>query len=568
MIFVVVLPKNALADGEDFLNQQDWIIRNQQNILEEERRQKEFGAIKREQEKFEKGKNLVSDDLVVSDKIAKCFPIKEVHFDGASLISDRQKAKMVKPFIGQCFAGEILSNLLKNLNSHYHNLGYVTTQIVIPKQNVIEGILRFQVIEGRIENLTFGDGKFGAKMQKFGAFGMIDGEILNIKDIHQGIYQINRLSSNAAVMKILPGSKDGESKIEIENNKKKPVSLKLNHDNLGSEFTGIRRSAISADFENFLSLNDSVSIDYTTNLNNQNNYKNSDTFSFGISLPFTYSTFSFDYYISEYLGTVISGNSTNKNSGFSTQKKFGFNRAIFSDGRARLNFDTTLSLKETASYVNQKKQYGSERRLVIGEYSLVFSTAFENGASLYIKPSYSRGLKILNATQDLADLSANEARAQFEVGKLYTSLSKQFSTKIPFSIGSEFNGQIAKSSLYGSEQFSVGGYYSVRGFRENYITGDSGYNLKNKIGVNLGDLSRLKQLSPLSLEFFYDYGFVQNRDAYDDSGRLSGAGFKGIFATKYFNASLTYGRALKKSQLITSPKKESEMVYFELSSGI
>jgi hemolysin activation/secretion protein len=139
--------------------------------------------------------------------------------------------------------------------------------------------------------------------------------------------------------------------------------------------------------------------------------------------------------------------------------------------------------------------------------------------------------------------------------------------------------------MFGTEQFSVGGYHSVRGFRENYITGDSGYYIRNKAQVNLASLvvpfltkknneekngffrKNLVHLSKVSLEPFYDFGYVKNKYAFNGGdGRLSGAGIKTIFKHKYFDASLTYGWALNKSQLITSEDKENKILYFELSA--
>lgn len=138
------------------------------------------------------------------------------------------------------------------------------------------------------------------------------------------------------------------------------------------------------------------------------------------------------------------------------------------------------------------------------------------------------------------------------------------------------DSQIAQNTLYKSEQFAVGGYHSVRGFRENYITGDSGYYFRNKASVNLGLLmsliltektpnnsnnqnfiiKNLHYLNKIKLEPFYDYGHV--RTSYNgDKGRLSGMGIKSIFESKYFNASLIYSQALQKSKLITSQKKKT-----------
>ena len=78
----------------------------------------------------------------------------------------------------------------------------------------------------------------------------------------------------------------------------------------------------------------------------------------------------------------------------------------------------------------------------------------------------------------------------------------------------------------------------------------------------------LVHLNKFSLEPFYDYGYVKNKyvDAGAD-GRLSGAGLKTIFSSRYFNASLTYSWATNQSRLITSTTKENKLVYFEISTS-
>ena len=194
----------------------------------------------------------------------------------------------------------------------------------------------------------------------------------------------------------------------------------------------------------------------------------------------------------------------------------------------------------------------------------------------------------MNAQKDQPNTSNTTPKAQFDVFKLYANFSKRFTLpKIdaPVTFVSEMNGQYAKQTLFGSEQFSVGGYYSIRGFRENYINGDSGYYFRNKINFNLGSFiapftknqdqnsqgffgKNLVHLNKFSLEPFYDYGHIKNKyvDAGAD-GRLAGAGVKTIFNSRYFNASLTYSWATNQSRLITSTTKENKLVYFEISAS-
>jgi hemolysin activation/secretion protein len=596
IIFVVasfLFSFSALAQSQSGIDQQDWITRNQQNILEEKKRNTEFEAIKKERER--KKKQEADDEqkqkLKVLGKPAQCFEIKEIRLLEANLISARQQKKLVAPFLGKCFESPVLLELVAAVNAYYQGKGYVTTQVLVPKQNVQSGILELKIIEGKIEKISLGKDRLVEKMQEFTAFGAVEGDVLNINHINQGIYQINRLSSNAAVMKISPGSADGQSVVTIDNNKKFPVHLTIGQDNLGNDFTGVRRSNFSAGLDNLLFLNDNINLSYTTNLKDSGALKDSTSFSGGISVPFGYNTLTFDYYKSEFLGTIV-GNSVKKSTGFSSQKKFGLDRVLSNTTNFRLAANSALTIKETASYLDDVKSETSQRKLVIANLAFSASYYFNDTTNIYLKPSYSKGLKILNAKQDQKNVSVSTPKAQFEVFKLYASLSKRLTIpkiNTPLTLTTEMDSQFGKSTLFGSEQVSVGGYYSVRGFRENYITGDSGYNFRNKVGFNLGSVlfplfakkadgkntpqtsenffsNNLRHLSKFRIEPFYDYGFAQNK--YDNSsGRMSGAGIKTIFDSRYFNAAVTYSQALQKSKLITSTVKENKMVYFEVSAS-
>ncbi len=580
----------AESRAQSPLDQQDWITRNQQNILEEEKRAAEFRAIKKDRErkkKEESEEEIQRQNLKVSGKPAACFLVNEVRLLDANLISARAQKKLTAPFLGKCFEATVLSEVVAAVNRYYQDRGHVTTQVAVPKQNMQSGVLELKIIEGKIEKISLNQDRLIEKMQEFTAFGNIEGDDLNVHDINQGLYQINRLSSNSAVMKISPGSADGESLVTIENNKKFPAHLTIGEDNLGNEFTGIRRNSFSGSFDNLLFLNDSINLNYTTNLKDDSSLKDIKSFSSGISIPFGYNTFSFDYSKSEYLGTVV-GNSVKKSTGFSDQKKFGIDRVLNNSTNFRLSANSSLTIKETASYQDKVKIEVSERKLVIGNFGFAISSYLNDTTNIYLKPSYSRGLKILNAKQDLKNVSASTPKAQFEVFKLYASASKRMTIpklNAPVTFTTEMDSQFGKSNLFGSEQFSVGGYYSVRGFRENYITGDSGYSFRNKFNVNLGSIlaplfakkseekptenfltKNLSHLNKFSLEPFYDYGHARLK--YNgDSGRMAGAGVKTIFNSKYFNASLTYSQALQKSKLSTSLVKENKMVYFEVSAS-
>jgi len=587
-LFFSLTAKAADID-QSAINQQDWITRNQQNILEDKKREREFDTISKEHERKEKEEEeLKKSQPMVSGKMPGCVVIKEIHLLDAKSLSNYRQKKIVSPFIGKCIEGETLAAVIKAVNDYYQSKGYVTTQVKVPKQNLQSGIFELQIIEGRLKKISFGKDRVIEKMQEFTAFGAAEGDVLNLNDINQGMYQINRLQSNQAVMKIEPGSESGESIVKIDNNKKFPAKFTVGKDNLGNKFTGVQRTNLSGNLDNLLSLNDNLNLNYTTNAHDDNQIKDIKSFSSSLSIPFKYNTLTYDFSHSAFKGQNPGTNGPSTLTGFSQSSKITFDRVLINKTKLRLSANTSLTDKSSASYLNGEKITTSERRLSILNVGFTASSYLDNTTSIYFNPSYSKGLKLMNAKKDTPGMLDTAPRAQFDVFKLYANLSKRFTIpkiNAPAVFVTEMNGQYAKQTLYGSEQFSVGGYYSVRGFRENYINGDSGYYLRNKINFNVGSLfaplvknqdqsnqgffgKNLVHLNKFSLEPFYDYGYVKNK--YVDNGadgRLSGAGIKTIFNSRYFNASLTYSWATNQSRLITSTTKENKLVYFEISAS-
>ncbi len=586
---ITVCGAKAQTADQNAINQQDWITRQQQSKIEEDRRLREQETIRKERTRKKKqveqeGKN----QTPISGKPAECFPIKSINLVDASSISKREQKKLATPFIGKCVEAKTLTEIITAIQTFYNNEGYVTARVFVPKQNIQSGNLELKILEGKIDEIIVGDNNFTDKMQEFTAFGFMEGDRLNLEDINQGIYQMNRLQSNSATMKIEPAAIEGEAKVYIANQKKFPARATVGYDNLGNEFTGIHRTNFSGGLDNLLFLNDAINLSYSTNLNDDSQAKDIKSFTSGISIPFSYNTLSYDYSRSEFRGTNQGISGPIRLTGFSERNNATIDRVLLNKGNLRISTNASLTTKSSASYLNGEKIETSERKLTIGNIGFTISNYFKNGANLYLKPSYYKGLKLLNAKQDETNLTSDTPKAQFDYFKLYASISKRFTipkAEIPFTLSTEIDSQYSKQTLFGTEQFSVGGYYSVRGFRENYITGDSGYYFRNKLNFNLGSLvptswkfkkenetaaigTNFLYLNNFAIEPFYDYGYVKNK--YINSGangRLAGAGVKTIFNSRYFNASLTYSWATDHSRLVTSTTKENKLVYFEISAN-
>ncbi len=585
LISAAVCDVKAQNADQNLINQQDWITRQQQNKIEEDRRLREEETINKERSRKKKeAEEERKNQAPISGKPAECFTIKSVALIDANSLSKRQQRKITSPFIGKCVEAKTLTEIIAAIQTFYNDEGYVTARVSVPKQNIQSGNLELKILEGKIDEVIVGDNHFTDKMQEFTAFGFMEGEVLKLEDINQGIYQINRLPSNNATMKIEPAVTEGDAKVYIANQKKFPARATVGYDNLGNEFTGIRRTNFSGGLDNLLFLNDTINLSYSTNLNDDSQTKDIKSFTSGISIPFGYNTLSYDYSRSEFRGTNQGTNGPIRLTGFSERNSATIDRVLLNKGNFRLSTNASLTTKSSASYLNSEKIETSQRKLTVGNIGFTISNYFKSGVNLYLKPSYSKGLKLLNAKQDGLNLTADTPKAQFDYFKLYASLSKRLTIpkiEIPFTLSTEMDSQYSKQTLFGTEQFSVGGYYSVRGFRENYITGDSGYYFRNKANFNIGSLAapfaknsegffakNLAHLNKFAVEPFYDYGYVKNKYVSNGAdGRLAGAGIKTLFSSSYFNASLTYSWATNQSRLITSTTKENKLIYFEISAS-
>ena len=234
-LFSANLAKAQTVPEQNIINQQDWIARQQQSKVEEERRLREQETIRKERtrkkkEAEEEGKK----QTPISGKPAECFPIKSIALVDANSVSKRQQKKLTSPFIGKCVEAKTLTEIITAIQTYYNDEGYVTARVLVPKQNIQSGNLELKILEGKIDEVIVGDNHFTDKMQEFTAFGLMEGDTLNLEDINQGLYQINRLPSNNATMKIEPAVTEGEAKVYIANQKKFPARATIGYDNLAA----------------------------------------------------------------------------------------------------------------------------------------------------------------------------------------------------------------------------------------------------------------------------------------------------------------------------------------------
>jgi len=172
----------------------DLIRERQDRLLEEQRR------------RLEELKDLPGKSAVPQAPSAptdsRCFPIKTIELKGADALSERERQRLLKPYINQCLGVPQLNQLLKAITDHYLEKGLVTSRAYLPQQDLSSGHLQVLVVEGRLEGLKGEEGSGLSERELAMSFPGKPGELLDLREIEQMVDQLNRLPSNHVAMEL------------------------------------------------------------------------------------------------------------------------------------------------------------------------------------------------------------------------------------------------------------------------------------------------------------------------------------------------------------------------------
>ena len=396
-----------------------------------------------------------------AETATSCFNLVDVKLTGSTLIDQPMTDMMFAGEIGTCITPEFIGSALERLNGYFLDAGFVTTRAYITPQDLKSGSLEITVVEGTIEDIRLNDNSPGDRRRVRMAFVARPGDILNINDIDQGLAQMNRPRSVVATLNLVPGNEAGQTIVQIDEKLvSNPVRYKLGLDNSGSQSTGTTKSTLGVDADNLLSMNETISVSHIGSAD-------TNALAGSIALPIGHNTIEASSSYSDYLSDV---DQFTQIFGRTDSRELKLTRFLFKTDTGDVKAEVSLAKKSTRRTINDLVL--TPQRLTTARAGLKYSGRLENGVSLSANLYLAAGTKLLNATRD-AGLDKTAPRAQFR--KLQADGSVTVSHIPGMTIQTTYAGQLAPHPLYSSEQISAGGQKSVRGFKGNAISGDSGF---------------------------------------------------------------------------------------------
>ncbi|MCW8125937.1 ShlB/FhaC/HecB family hemolysin secretion/activation protein [Microbulbifer halophilus] len=420
-----------------------------------------------------------------------CFPIREILLEGEEAHRFRWALKAADPAedpaTGHCLGTAGINIVMERVQNAIIARGYVTTRVLAAPQDLNSGTLTLTLVPGRISEIRFADGT-DPRANFRNALPAETGELLNLRDIEQGLENFQRVPTVAADIRIAPADRaagPGKSNLLIAWEQPSLVRTSVSLDDSGSESTGKLQAGATLSVDNGWMLNDLFYINLGHSVFNGGG-KSTDNWTAHYEVPYGYWLWGTTVSSYDYRQTVVGPYASYTYSGTSRNAELRASRLLFRDADSKTGAYARGWWRKSHSFIDDTRILAQSRRTAGWEAGFTHKQ-FWGAATLNASLAYRRGTGALGA-QPAPEENFGEGTSRM---KMITASAR---LDLPFRIGRRqlrYNGswraQWNRTRLVPQDRFAIGGRYTVRGFDgETTLTAERGWLLRNELSLVLG----------------------------------------------------------------------------------
>jgi hemolysin activation/secretion protein len=470
-----------------------------------------------------------------------CFRIDRLRLVGERLESFAWLETSLAGYAGRCIGQQGINRIVKRAAALIIAKGYITTRVGVPEQDLATGILRLALVPGVIRAIRIeGD---APERNWRSAFPARPGDLLNLRDIEQGLEQMKRLPSQDVSIDIAPGAAPGESDIVLTVQRAKPWRLGLSLDDAGARATGRLQASLYAAFDDLLGLNDLFNVSLNSDADQETQKRGTRGRSLMYSVPWGYWTLTLSDSASHYLQTINGVNQSFRSSGDSQNQEVKLQRLVYRDQSAQTTLQFRTLYRHTRSYIEDTEIRAQRRRTTAAELG-VTHRQYLGTTQLDLALAHRQGVPWFGGQSDAAGHSADAPTLGYQLQTL------DLTATTPFAIGTQpvrwlgiLHGQTTRDVLYPADFIAIGNRYTVRGFDGNAtLAAERGWFVRNELQLPLAD-------SGQAVYAGIDHGRVSGPSARALAGRQLTGAVLGLRGAGYgFNYDLFVGWAIAKPE--------------------
>ena len=404
------------------------------------------------------------------------FEVKEFKIEGNTAFSDLEIQELLTEYLNRNVSFADLLQVETIITEKYKDAGYINSGAVVPVQNVENGVLTVQVIEGTIERLSV-QVKDGRLSENYISSRLQRGAKtpFNLNELQEALQllQLNPLVENLNA-ELSVGSRRDRWVLDVDVNQANAFNPVIFANNSRTPSVGSFQRGIEINHDNFAGLADRLSLIYK-NTDGSNDYNfdynvpfNSLDGSFGVRYRYITSeiveppfddldiesrTDEFEVTIRQPIVLTATANSTQELAlGFEFSRQaneteldgdpFPLSPGATDDGKTRINAirffqDWTRRTRKDVFAARSQFNFG------LDIFDSTTSGSEEPDGEFFSWRGQAQWLKLINAESNINFLLRSDI-------------------------------QVSNSEMVPLEQFSLGGIDTVRGYRQDALLGDSG----------------------------------------------------------------------------------------------
>jgi hemolysin activation/secretion protein len=198
--------------------------------------------------------------------------VHQFTFSGNTLYKDEELAPLIAEYLGRPISLGELYEAADKVAEFYASNGYTLASVAVPAQKIKDGVVRLEVIEGHVAAVGFeGNRRYSANTLHHFVQHVQPGDVYRAGPLEKDLQNLNALPGLSARAVLKPGAKYGTSDVVVKT-QETMLTGNLVVDNYGRKDIGRYRESATVTLNNPTGIGDQITVLGTHSTTNQLNY--------------------------------------------------------------------------------------------------------------------------------------------------------------------------------------------------------------------------------------------------------------------------------------------------------
>ncbi len=463
------------------------------------------------------------------------FRLSKVRFEGQRVLSDQDLQDVAAAYVGQTMEVSALKEITDAVTRLYKEKGYFLSRAYVPPQSIKEGEVLIKVREGRLGEIIIRGNKRYSRDLLRNTLKVIRGEgAVRTADVERGLLLLTDIPGLKVKATFKPGDRPGTSDIVLDVYEDRMFSIGADFNNYGSEYISGERYGVTAQARNLAGMGDLLTVrGVTGNEGLDGLFYGRAEYSLALGSKGLRAGLHYEklkYELTEDLNKLNFAGHVNQGGGYLT---YPIIRGRYLTWNVRGGFD----LKNVKNEIWDQQTGKDNLRYAHLGTSVQWLDCW-GGSNFVSLVGYQNFPTILGGTtEEESDKDMIRLNTEIVYSKLEMDISRI--QQIPFGglvLMLYGHGQYSNDRVPSSEQITLGGAGSVRGYNQAEFSGDSGYTLTGELRIPIPGTRNVHWFGSgktvgetLQIAGFVDYGAAGLNNPYpsaisEDTSDICGAG--------------------------------------------